>query len=103
MGKKSIQHGAAIALAELLAEHPNLPVAEWRIGSTFGDLYGSLFGGMEELAAYVDVLGGAVRAAEETYTLGNRELRRHALKTVWRDVQVEVAVTLPASVSAVAA
>ncbi len=57
---------------------------------------------MPELAAYADVLGGSVRAANETFELRGQRMRRHVLTTVWRDVPVEVAVALPASVQAVA-
>lgn len=91
----STQLSAATALVQLLTEHPELPTAGWSIGSVIHDLSGHLYGGMPELAAYAEVLGGSVRAADATYVLRGQEVRRHALKTVWRDVPVEVAVTLP--------
>lgn len=105
MGSNSTsQLSAATALAELLAEHPELPVAGWSIGSVIPDLLGHLYGSdMSELAAYADVLGGSVRTAQNTYELRGRQVRRHVLVTVWRDVPVEVAVALPVSSVAVSA
>lgn len=95
MGTQTTQLSAATALVHLVQEHPELPVAGWSIGSIIPDLAGHLYGGMEELAAYAAVLGGEIRAAADSYTLRGQEVRRHVLKTVWRDVPVEVAVTLP--------
>ncbi|MFI0236382.1 hypothetical protein [Streptomyces sp. NPDC016845] len=104
MGSNSTsQLSAATALAQLLAEYPELPTAEWRIGSIIPTLEAFLFGDMSELAAYAEVLGGSVRAAESTYTLYDREMRRHVLTTVWRDVPVEVSVALPVAAAAVSA
>ncbi|MEV3857790.1 hypothetical protein AB0J38_26125 [Streptomyces sp. NPDC050095] len=104
MGSNSTsQLSAATALVELLKEHPELPVANWQIGSIVPDLTGFLYGGMSELVAYVDVLGGQVRAAEHTYTVRGREVRRHCVKAVWRDVPIEVGVAVPVAVEAVAA
>lgn len=89
------QISAATALVQLLKEHPDLPEAGWSIGSIIPDLHGHLYGGMEDLTAYAAVLGGSVRAAEQTYELRGQRVRRHVLKTVWRDVPVEIAVALP--------
>lgn len=86
-----------------MTEHPGLPTAAWSIGSVIPDLHGSVYGGIESIAAYVEVLGGSVRAAQETFTLRGEQVRRHVLSTVWRDVPVEVAVVLPVAVEAVAA
>lgn len=101
MTSHSTQLSAATALVQLLQEHPELPMASWEIGAIFPD---SLYGFIHEsdigaLAAYADVLGGAVRAAGE-YKRGEQRVRRHVLKTRWRDVQVEVAVALPVAESA---
>lgn len=96
------QLSAATALTQLLAEHPDLPEATWSIGTVIPDLHGHLYGGMPDLAAYAEVLGGSVRAAENTYELRGQQVRRHVLRTVWRDVPVEVAVALPVSAAAVA-
>ncbi|MFF8679554.1 hypothetical protein ACF07F_16745 [Streptomyces sp. NPDC015237] len=94
------QLGPATALVQLLQEHPELPTASWAIGSIVPDLSGHLYGGMAELAAYAEVLGGSVRTAKVTYKLRGQEVRRHVLKTVWRDVPVEVSVALPVAESA---
>ncbi|GHI91689.1 hypothetical protein [Streptomyces olivaceus] len=100
MGIQSTQLSAATALVELVKEHPELPVATWTIGSIIPNLAGHLYGGVEDLAAYQEVLGGSLRAAVGTYVLRGQEVRRHVLKTVWRDVPVEVAVALPVAQSA---
>ncbi len=100
MGTQITQHSAATALAQLVQEHPELPTAGWQIGSIVPNLTGSLYGGMEELAAYAEVLGGSVRAADFTYKLRGQEVRRHVLRTVWRDVPLEVAVALPVAENA---
>jgi hypothetical protein len=99
MASKSTQLSAATALVQLLQEHPELPEAGWSIGSVIADLHGSLYGGMESLAAYAEVLGGSVRSAMDTFEVRGQRVRRHVLKTVWRDVPVEVAVLLPAAVA----
>ncbi|CAL9501550.1 hypothetical protein [Streptomyces sp. enrichment culture] len=102
MGNHSTQRSAAIALVQLLMEHPTLPVAAWSIDSIIPTLHGHLHeGGMEALAAYADVLGGSIRAGHE-YPYQGQRLRSHRLSTVWRDVRVEIAVALPVA-SAVAA
>jgi hypothetical protein len=100
MGTQTTQISAATALVQLVTEHPDLPRASWQIGSIIPDLTGCLYGGMEELEAYAEVLGGSVRAADSTYQLRGREVRRHVLKTVWRDVPVQVAVALPVAENA---
>ena len=100
MGTHTTQISAATALVQLVTEHPELPVAGWTIGSIIPDLSGHLYGGMAELAAYAEVLGGSIRAADLTYEVRGRRVRRHVLKTVWRDVPVEVAVALPVTTSA---
>lgn len=97
------QLSAATALAQLLTEHPDLPTASWSIGSILPDLHGCVYDGMEALAAYAEVLGGSVRAAQETFTLRGKQVRRHVLCARWRDVPVEVAVVLPVAVAQVAA
>lgn len=103
MTSNSTQLSAATALVQLLTEHPDLPTAAWSIGSIIPDLHGCVYGDMEPLAAYAEVLGGSVRAAQETFTLRGQQVRRHVLATVWRDVPVEVAVVLPAAVEVVSA
>ncbi|MCX4703932.1 hypothetical protein [Streptomyces sp. NBC_01373] len=91
------QLSAATALVQLLTEHPELPEGAWSIGSIIPDLHGTVYGGMAALAAYAAALGGSVRAAADTFELRGQRMRRHVLRTVWRDVPVEVAVVLPAA------
>jgi hypothetical protein len=98
------QHSAAVALVQLLSEHPELPQASWSIGSIYAELHGHVHdGGMAELAAYAEVIGGSVRADENTYDLQGREMRAHRLTAVWRDVRVQIVVALPVAAQAVAA
>ena len=104
MTKAISQVGAATALVQLLKEHPDLPEASWSIGTILPVLHGHVHeGGMASLAAYAEVLGGSVRAGENTYMLCGQEMRGHTLHTVWRDVRVVVAVALPVAAEAVAA
>jgi hypothetical protein len=98
---RSGQISAVTALVQLLQEHPELPEAGWSIGSIIPVLHGHVHeGGMAALAAYAEVLGGSVRACENTYELCGQEMRGHTLYTVWRDVSVEVAVGLPVAAEA---
>lgn len=95
MASNPTQASAATALVQLLQEHPELSEATWTIGTIIPTLHGHVHeGGMAALAAYADVLGGSVRAAN-TYELRGETVRRHVLKTTWRDVPVEVVVALP--------
>jgi hypothetical protein len=99
----STQLSAATALVQLLQEHPELHAAEWSFGSVVPKLCGFLYrGDMAALAAYADVVGGSVRA-DATYEDRGVTLRRHVLSAVWRDVSVEIVVSLPVAVEAVAA
>ncbi|MFJ8538101.1 hypothetical protein [Streptomyces sp. NPDC093591] len=98
----STQISAATALVQLLKEHPELPEAGWSIGSVITELRGFVHTDtMAALVAYQDVLGGDVHAANCYEHLG-RTLRRHVLNAVWRDVPVEVVVSLPVAAEAVA-
>jgi len=100
MGIHSTQLSAATALVQLLTEHPELQAAGWSIDSVNPTLHGHLHeGGMAALAAYADLLGGAVRFSHE-FVYGGERLRSHRLSTVWRDVRVEVAVALPVAQNA---
>ncbi|MFI1165562.1 hypothetical protein ACH4UM_18595 [Streptomyces sp. NPDC020801] len=104
MASNSTQISAATVLVQLLQEHPDLPEAGWSIGTIFPELHGHVHGGgMAELSAYAEVLGGSVRADEVTYELQGQRVRAHRLNSVWRDVQVQVVVSLPVAAEAVAA
>jgi hypothetical protein len=104
------QHGAAVALVQLLTEHPTLLPLDWHI-SRHGFFAGALQGDalLQEdarpvVAAWHAVLGGTV---QENDVVFNREARRaFHLKARWRDVLVELHVSCPVSAlveSAVAA
>jgi hypothetical protein len=96
----STQLSAATALVQLLQEHPELHAAEWSFGSTIPALHGFLYrGDMAALAAYADVIGGSI-GVDGTYEDRGTTLQRHTLKTVWRDVRVEIVVSLPVAVEA---
>lgn len=94
------QHGAALALVQLLEEHPSLPAAEWSMSSVTSELRGFVYGGgMAELALYAEVLGGSIAAAERTHEDQGKQVRAHRLSSVWRDVPVLIAVVLPVAES----
>jgi hypothetical protein len=98
------QLSAAIALTQLLREHPELPETGWTIGSIYGELRGHVHeGGMAALSVYAEVLGGSIRADQTTYERQGQQVRAHRLSAVWRDVAVEIAVVLPVAAQAVAA
>lgn len=97
------QLSAATALVQLLQEHPELHAAEWSLNSVIPALRGFLYrGDLTTLAAYAEVVGGNVEA-EKTYEYQGKTLRRHILTTTWRDVPIELVVTLPVVSEAVAA
>lgn len=94
------QLGSALALAQLLTEHPELPIASWSIGPILGDLHGHLHEeSFAPVRAYMAVLGGTIRGAKRNRRVGDHEVRTHWLSTVWRDVPVEVAFDLPVASS----
>jgi hypothetical protein len=87
--KRSSQRGPAVALAQLLSEHPELPAIRWELAAD-GHLSGlSMY--MEAdirpvMAEYAAVLGGVpdTRWHEDT------ELCTSWLFTRWRDVAVSI-------------
>lgn len=99
--KPTPQLGAAMALVQLLQEHPELPRAYWHVGAGLDLLDGHLYGdsvSFDSLRAYADALGGSIRAGH-TLEHNGQTLRSHRLVTVWRDVPVELRVSLPLAVS----
>lgn len=102
--KGNAQLSAATALVQLLTEHPVLSDhVSWSIPRTYPSLTGYIHdGGMGVLADCAKALGGSIRAGRE-YESGGERLRQHTLSSVWRDVRVEVTLTLPVAVAAVAA
>lgn len=105
MGIHSTQLSAATALVQLLTEHPELSEAlSWTISRSEPALIGYVHdGGMPVLAECARILGGSVRASDKTYQRGSQVVRQHVLSSLWRDVPVQVLLSLPVAVEAVAA
>jgi hypothetical protein len=84
-----------LALTQLLQEHPELSAAGWSIDALTGSLNGFLY---EEsraaLEEYADVLGATVQEGV-SYVFNGRTVYPFRLSTVWRDVQVSMAATVP--------
>lgn len=100
--QRTPQLGAALALVELLKEHPELASAGWSIDSVSGALHGHVHADtFDALNAYAAVLGGGIRPGRD-YRSGEQMMRPHYLHTVWRDVRVTVALVLPAPVAVAA-
>lgn len=95
------QHGAAVALVQLLEEHPALSkTLSWTIGRTRPKLTGVIHeGGMAVLRDCGRIVGGVVEVGE-VHDQDGRPVQQHVLVSVWRDVQVEILVTLPVAESA---
>ncbi|WP_159027662.1 hypothetical protein [Streptomyces sp. NRRL S-1896] len=92
------QLGPAMALVQLLSEHPELPMASWDVGQHFARLEGTLHGpsALEELSRYADVIGGETETEGEFVTVGVA-YRTHRLATRWRDVPVHVRALIKAT------
>lgn len=97
------QISAATALVQLLTEHPDLSEhVTWSISRTAPTLTGYIVdGAMSVLAECAEWLGGSIRAGRE-YDSGAERLRQHVLTARWRDVLVEVVVSVPVRALAVA-
>ncbi|HET6634404.1 MAG TPA: hypothetical protein VFH77_05185 [Streptomyces sp.] len=94
------QLGSALALTQLLTEHPDLPVATWSIGPVLGVLHGHLHEeSFAPVRAYLQVLGGTIHGAKQNRRVGDHEVRTHWLDATWRDVPVQVTFTLPVASS----
>ena len=103
MGIHSTQLSAATALVQLLTEHPELSEhMSWTVSRTAPTLVGYIHeGGMRILADCAKFVGGSIRAGGE-YENGDGRVRQHVLSSVWRDVPVEVVVSVPVRALAVA-
>lgn len=81
------QHGPALALLQLLTEHPELPTLRWGIGPD-GHLSGAAFE-LDDLQATVDaftrVLGG--KASPSLHDKDGVTWMSVSFWPVWRDVQ----------------
>lgn len=92
---RSPQLGAALALTQLLKEHPELSTAGWSIDALTGSLSGFLYEeSSQALEAYAEVLGGEVRQGLP-YVFEERTVYPYRLSVVWRDVRVSVTTTVP--------
>ncbi|MFB7866959.1 hypothetical protein [Streptomyces sp. NPDC056069] len=96
------QLGAAMALVQLLQEHPELTAGTWTVDSVAGSLHGHLHAdAFDALDAYAAVLGGNIRPGRD-YVSNGHTLRPHILHSVWRDVRVTVGIVLPVPVAVAA-
>ncbi|WP_069773069.1 hypothetical protein [Streptomyces sp. LUP30] len=92
---------AAIALTQLLTDHPGLTLLNWRVprdGMYAGVLQGDLMmdvDAREVVAAWHEALGGTV--CEHTHSFRDEERRAFHLESRWRDVLVDVHVSCPVS------
>lgn len=104
MASDSTQISAASALVQLLTEHPELSrFISWSISRSKPRLYGFAHeGGYELLTQCAAIVGGSVEADGE-YKQSGRTMQQFAVRSVWRDVPVEVAVALPVAAEAVKA
>lgn len=92
---RSPQLGAALALTELLKEHPELAAADWSISSLTCSLHGFLSDEpATALEAYAEVLGAKVTEGVP-YVFDGRTVYPFRLSTVWRDINVSMAVSVP--------
>lgn len=99
------QLSAATALVQLLTEHPDLSeFITWSISRTRPKLVGYVQGGggLTILAACAKYLGAEVESSH-VYESGDHRMRQYVVEVVWRDVPVEVMVSLPVAAEAVAA
>lgn len=103
-GSSQTQRSAAIALVELLGEHPDLADhITWSITRSRPTLTGFVHdGGLRVLDECRVFLGGSISAAD-AYRRGDDWLTPYTLSSTWRDVPVEIQLSLPVASEAVAA
>ncbi|MGW3192156.1 hypothetical protein ACWDBT_30430 [Streptomyces ardesiacus] len=96
------QHGAAVALVQLLEEHPTLPALSWRI-SNHKHLASTLSGSATHVedprpvvAAWAEALGVEVTEKPFLYE-DDAEYVEFAVTRVWRDVPVQIYASCPVS------
>lgn len=92
------QLSPALALVQLLSEHPVRPETSWSIydATLEGRVYGPLAGGVQAVDWWAEVLGCAPQVRHE-YEYDGERLRVLELAGCWRDVHVVVQVSLLAS------
>lgn len=90
------QYGPFVALAQLRADHPELPPLDWSVTAS-GFVHGAWFDQDEDarplIDAYAMVLGGV--PVEMPYTREGRPRLGFALKAVWRDIPFDLYVSGP--------
>lgn len=98
--KRNPQEAPAMALVQITREFPELPSPEWHV-HTSGTLHGHLHEvGVEALGAWAAVLGGEIAPVGRGWEWRGQAMRTHRLSTVWRDVRVEVVVSVPVGAAA---
>ncbi|MEU1373044.1 hypothetical protein ABZ442_05185 [Streptomyces triculaminicus] len=92
------QLAPAMALVQLLTDHPDLTVVRWSVdpGTLRGYVCGPLDGNWKALHACADLFGATARPRKGTYEALGIRLRTYEITTIWRDVPVEIAVSIPA-------
>jgi hypothetical protein len=94
------QAGPALALAQLLTEHPELPRLNWSITKD-GHLSGSSFRDDEDvrpvIAAHQHVMGGRVGELRYVPKDTGAEAYTSYLMATWRDVRFHLSVGCPVS------
>ncbi|WP_263165460.1 hypothetical protein [Streptomyces sp. SCSIO ZS0520] len=101
MSRKVPQLAPAMALAQLLQEHPELPPVHWSVSS-----HGLLEGYVESddpmagLAEYAALFGAEIVPAVRAFEHDGETLRSFEASTRWRDVPVRVKAIVPAAVEA---
>ena len=98
------QHGAAVALVQLLKEFGDLPPLYWQISNHEfyrGGLYGfaSFPDPRPVMAVWAEALGATVTETQFPYT-NDETYAQFAVETLWRDVRVRIVMSCPASVLA---
>lgn len=94
------QHGAAVALVQLLEEFSDLPPLAWRL-SNHPSLAGELSAGgvfpdpRPVAAAWADALG--VHVVETPFFYADTTYVEFAVETVWRDVRMRICLSCPAA------
>lgn len=103
-GSSQTQISAASALVQLLSEHPVLSDhITWSITRSRATLTGFVHdGGMRVLDECRVFLGGDISAAD-VYRRGDERVTPYTLSSTWRDVAVEIQLSLPVAAEAVAA
>lgn len=90
------QLAPALALSQLLSEHPVRPLTTWSIlnDRLEGRVFGPEAGGEQAVAWWADVLG-AVPVPWGFYEYDGQRLREFEVSATWRDVRVVVLVAVP--------